>query len=94
MHFAFIRASTVLVCSGLYWYAFGIGRQYWYCIEHFSIVYEHTSYKKHTGTQWAVLGGQVGGSLLSIPSLNYVLVCYSLSFVSIKQVFKCSYSQI
>ena len=38
--------------------------------------------------------GSGGGSLLNLKSLNYVLVCYSLSFVSIMQVFKCSYSQI
>ena len=44
--------------------------------------------------QWVVLGGQVGGSVIYIKSLNYVLVFYSLSFVSIKQVFKCSYSLI
>ena len=36
----------------------------------------------------------MGGSVIYIKSLNYVLVFYSLSFVSIKQVFKCSYSLI
>ena len=37
--------------------------------------------------QWAILGGHVGGSILYIKSLNYVLVYYSLSFLGIKQVF-------
>ena len=37
--------------------------------------------------RWVILGGQVGGSLLYIKSLNYVLLYYSLSCVSIKQVF-------
>ena len=37
-------------------------------------------------TSWCTVGrfrGSGGGSFLNLKSLNYVLVCYSLSFVSI-----------
>ena len=34
--------------------------------------------------QWAVLGGQEGGSLFDTKSLNNLLMCYGLSFVSIR----------